>query len=68
LAILPDLFEGDQITVDDYDAKKIDMPTWISRHTVEDVSPIVEATIQYARAQPGIQHIAAAGYCLGAKV
>ncbi|KAL2800160.1 dienelactone hydrolase [Aspergillus keveii] len=67
LAILPDLFDGDQITVDDYDAKKIEMPTWISRHTVKDISPKVEATIQYARAQPGIQHVAAAGYCLGAK-
>jgi dienelactone hydrolase len=68
LAILPDLFNGDQITVGDYDAKKIDMPTWISRHTVDDISPIVQATIKYARAQSGIQHVAAAGYCLGAKV
>ncbi|KAL3429925.1 dienelactone hydrolase [Aspergillus tetrazonus] len=67
LAILPDLFDGDQITVGDYDAKKIDMAAWISRHTVDDISPIVEATIKYARAQPGIQAVGAAGYCLGAK-
>jgi dienelactone hydrolase len=68
LAILPDLFDGDQITVGDYDAKKIDMAAWISRHTVDDISPIVEATIKYVRAQPGIQAVGAAGYCLGAKV
>ncbi|KAL3441844.1 dienelactone hydrolase [Aspergillus insuetus] len=67
LAILPDLFDGDQITIEGYDAKKIDIAAWISRHTINDISPIVDTAVRYARAQPGIQAVAAAGYCLGAK-
>ncbi|GKZ33046.1 hypothetical protein AbraIFM66950_002765 [Aspergillus brasiliensis] len=47
LAILPDLFNCDQITVGDYDAKKVDMAAWISRHTVDDISQIPLLQTQY---------------------
>ncbi|KAL2825358.1 dienelactone hydrolase family protein [Aspergillus cavernicola] len=67
LVVLPDLFNGDQVKVGDYDAKKIDIGSWISRHTVDDVAPVVEAAMTYLRADLGVKSVAAAGYCFGAK-
>ncbi|KAF4239385.1 hypothetical protein CNMCM6805_005807 [Aspergillus fumigatiaffinis] len=67
LCVLPDLFNGDQVSIGDYDAKAIDIGAWISRHTVDDVAPIVEATIKYLRTKLHVQNIAAAGYCFGGK-
>lgn len=66
--MLPDLFDGDQVSIGDYDAKKVDIPAWISRHTVDDVAPIVEATIKHLRGDLHVPNIAAAGYCFGGKV
>lgn len=68
LCVLPDLFNGDQVSIADYDAKAIDIGAWISRHTVEDVASIVEATIKYLRTNLDVQNVAAAGYCFGGKV
>ncbi|GFF57304.1 protein AIM2 [Aspergillus udagawae] len=68
LAVLPDLFNGDQVNIGDYDAKTtIDVGAWLSRHTVNDVAPIVEATIEHLRTVLHVQKVAAAGYCFGGK-
>ncbi|GFG16584.1 protein AIM2 [Aspergillus udagawae] len=68
LAVLPDLFNGDQVNIGDYDAKTIDVGAWLSRHTVDDVASIVEATIEHLRTVLYVQKVAAAGYCFGGKV
>jgi dienelactone hydrolase len=68
LAVLPDLFNGDQVNIGDYDAKTIDVGAWLSRHTVDDVAPIVEATIEHLRTVLHVQKVAAAGYCFDGKV
>ncbi|GIJ90423.1 hypothetical protein Asppvi_009377 [Aspergillus pseudoviridinutans] len=67
LCVLPDLFNGDQISIGDYDAKRIDVGAWLSRHTVDDVAPIVEAAIKHLRTVLQVQKVAAAGYCFGGK-
>ncbi|GAQ12288.1 protein AIM2 [Aspergillus lentulus] len=67
LWVLPDLLNVDQVSIADYDAKAIDIGAWISRHTVEDVAPIVEATIKFLRTNLDVQNVAAAGYCFGGK-
>ncbi|GFF60224.1 protein AIM2 [Aspergillus udagawae] len=67
LAVLPDLFNRDQVNIGDYDAKTIDVGAWLSRHTVDDVAPIVEATIEHLRTVLHVQKVAAAGYCFGGK-
>lgn len=68
IAVLPDLFNGDQISPGDYEAKKVDIKDWISRHTVDDVSPIVDAMIKYLRTDLAVEKVGAAGYCFGGKV
>ncbi|KAH8807117.1 dienelactone hydrolase family protein [Xylogone sp. PMI_703] len=67
LAILPDLFGGDQMDIGDFDAGRIDIPNWISKHGPDAVDPIVEAIIQYLREDIGVKKVAAAGYCFGGK-
>jgi hypothetical protein len=68
LAVLPDLFNGDQLDVGDVEAGKVDFPTWIGKHGIETVEPVVEATIKHLREDLGVKKIAAAGYCFGGKV
>ncbi|KAL2838540.1 dienelactone hydrolase [Aspergillus pseudoustus] len=67
IALLPDLFNGDQISPQDYEAGKVDIKSWMSRHTVADVSPVVEAMINHLRTTLGVENVAAAGYCFGGK-
>ncbi|PVH69707.1 dienelactone hydrolase family protein [Cadophora sp. DSE1049] len=67
LAVLPDLFAGDQIDIGDFEAGKVDIQGWGSRHGVGDVDPIVAAVIRYLREELGVKRIVAAGYCYGGK-
>ncbi|GLA67148.1 hypothetical protein AtubIFM54640_010125 [Aspergillus tubingensis] len=67
LAVLPDILSGDQMNIGDFEAGKIDIPDWISRHGTDAVDPIVEATLKDMRQELGIRRIAAAGYCFGGK-
>ena len=68
LTVIPDLFKGDQISVNDMDSGKVDFPAWMPKHQPDNIDPIVAASIKYVRETLGVKKVAAVGYCFGAKV
>ncbi|KAJ5971684.1 Dienelactone hydrolase [Penicillium vulpinum] len=67
LTIIPDLFQGDKISVSDMQSGKADLASWLPHHLPEKVDPVVESTIKYARETLGVKKIGAVGYCFGGK-
>ncbi|KAJ5088746.1 hypothetical protein N7456_012362 [Penicillium angulare] len=67
LTVLPDLFREGQISTDDMDNGKINIPEWIKGYQPDNVDPIVAKTIKYMRETLGVKKIAAVGYCFGAR-
>ncbi|CAI7572513.1 unnamed protein product [Penicillium glandicola] len=67
LTIIPDLFNGDQISVSAMESGKVDVPAWLSKYQAPVIDPIVESTIKYARETLGVKKIGAVGYCFGGK-
>lgn len=68
LTIIPDLFQGDQVSVSDMQSGKADLAAWLPNHQPANIEPVVESTIKYARETLGVKKIGAAGYCFGGKV
>jgi dienelactone hydrolase len=68
LTVIPDLFQGDQISVDDMDSGIADLASWLPKHQTANLDPIVEAAIKFVRETLGVKKVGAVGYCLGAKV
>lgn len=68
LTIIPDIFQGDQISLSDMQSGKADLPSWLPNHQPANVEPVVESTIKYARETLGVKKIGAVGYCFGGKV
>lgn len=68
LAVLPDLLDGESLPLDVFQTGSVNIPAWALRHGVEQVDPIVDSTIKFMREGMGVEKIAAAGYCFGAKV
>lgn len=73
LTLIPDLFNGDQIAVNELG--KVDIMKRLTEgsdgknpHTKEYIDPIVEDSIRYLKEEYGIKKLGAAGYCFGAKV
>lgn len=69
--VMPDLFEGDPISLNrpaDFDIMK-----WLTQgsngvgHTPDKVDPIVEKTIKHMKSELGVKKIGSVGYCFGAK-
>jgi len=67
LTVIPDLFQGDQLSVADMESGKADLGTWFPKHQPGNVDPVVEATIKYVRETLGVKKVGAVGYCFGAK-
>ncbi|KAE8350865.1 dienelactone hydrolase [Aspergillus coremiiformis] len=67
LCVIPDLFQGDSVSVNDMESGKVDLPAWLSNHLPPHVDPVVESTIKYVREELGAKRIAGVGYCFGAK-
>ncbi|KAE8386857.1 hypothetical protein ETB97_008956 [Aspergillus alliaceus] len=67
LCVLPDLFQGDAISLSDMESGKADLQAWFPSHQPTHVDPVVEATIKYVREELGAKRVAGAGYCFGAK-
>ncbi|KAJ5303537.1 hypothetical protein N7476_010336 [Penicillium atrosanguineum] len=67
LTVIPDLFQGDQISVAAMESGKADLPAWFPNHQPANVDPIVEKTIKYMRETLGVKKIGAVGYCFGGK-
>lgn len=68
LAVIPDLFRGDQLRPSDTDAGKVDVMAWLQNHQIAQVEPVVESTIKYVHETLGVKKIGAVGYCFGGKV
>lgn len=68
LTVIPDLFQGDQISVADMESGKADLGAWLPKHQTDLVDPVVEKTVKYMRESLGVQRIGAVGYCFGGKV
>lgn len=47
--------------IGDFEAGKINIPDWISRHGTDAVDPIVQSTLDHMREKLGITKITAAG-------
>ncbi|KAJ5203456.1 hypothetical protein N7449_005535 [Penicillium cf. viridicatum] len=67
LTIIPDIFQGDQISVSDMQSGKADLASWLPNHQPANIEPVVESTIKYARETLGVKKIGAVGYCFGGK-
>ncbi|CAI7587883.1 unnamed protein product [Penicillium manginii] len=67
LTIIPDLFQGDQISTEVTDSGKADLPAWLPKHQTVNVEPWVAASIKYALETLAIKKLGAVGYCFGAK-
>ncbi|KAJ5391267.1 hypothetical protein N7509_006757 [Penicillium cosmopolitanum] len=67
LTVIPDLFDGDQISVKDMESGKADLPAWLPKHQPGNIDPIIEKTIKYMRETLNVKKIAAVGYCFGGK-
>jgi dienelactone hydrolase len=68
LAVIPDLFQKDAIKLSDMESGKADLPSWLPKHQIANVDPVVESTIKYLRQELGVKRIAGVGYCFGGKV
>ncbi|KAJ5898776.1 Protein AIM2 [Penicillium taxi] len=66
LTVIPDLFNGDQISVSDMESGKADLGAWLPNHQPANIDPIVESIVKYVRSL-GVKKIGAVGYCFGAK-
>ncbi|KAI2669774.1 hypothetical protein CBS147355_9699 [Penicillium roqueforti] len=58
LTLLPDVFSGDQMEIGDFEAGKIDIPGWLSRHGTDVVDSIVESVVKHLREELGVKKIA----------
>ncbi|KAH8701694.1 dienelactone hydrolase family protein [Talaromyces proteolyticus] len=67
LAVIPDIVDNEPLQFGDYEAGKVDIPTWLARHGPETVYPNVEATIKHLREELGVKSIGTVGYCFGAR-
>ncbi|KFY81836.1 hypothetical protein V500_11041 [Pseudogymnoascus sp. VKM F-4518 (FW-2643)] len=67
LTVVPDLLDGDSLSTDDFDNKKIDLPAWLPKHLPDAVDPIVEKVIKHLRETLKVKKIAGVGYCYGAR-
>ncbi|KAF7115808.1 hypothetical protein CNMCM5793_003448 [Aspergillus hiratsukae] len=67
LAVIPDLFQKDAISLSDMESGKADLPAWLPKHQTANVDPVVESTIKYLRQELGVKKIAGVGYCFGGK-
>ncbi|KAH7310667.1 dienelactone hydrolase [Stachybotrys elegans] len=69
--LIPDLFNGDQLTVEN--AGKVDIMGWFAKgsdgnnpHTPAEIDPVIVSGIKHLQSL-GFKRIGSAGYCIGAK-
>ncbi|KFX92604.1 hypothetical protein V490_05299 [Pseudogymnoascus sp. VKM F-3557] len=67
LTIVPDILDGDTLSLDDFDNGGVDVPGWLPKHLPEVVDPIVDKIIKHLRETLKVQKIAGVGYCYGAR-
>ncbi|KAJ5779769.1 hypothetical protein N7457_007489, partial [Penicillium paradoxum] len=67
LTIMPDILQGDPISVSDMESGKADLPAWLPKHQIADVEPVIDSTLKYVRETLGVKRVGAVGYCFGGK-
>lgn len=66
LVIMPDLFAGDAISVEEQEAG-LNLTEWRTLHPPSEIDRIINTTISYMRNQLRVDKIGGVGYCFGGK-
>ncbi|RDW75491.1 hypothetical protein BP6252_06633 [Coleophoma cylindrospora] len=70
LTVVPDLFNGDAVSVEAFLGQKVDLQKWINGppgHLPDTVDPIVKTVIDHLRTNLKVKRIGAVGYCYGGR-
>lgn len=66
LVVMPDLFRGDAIGVEELEAG-LNLTGWIAEHPMAEIDGIIGTTIEYMREELEVERIGGLGYCFGGK-
>jgi dienelactone hydrolase len=66
LVVMPDLFEGDAISVEEQEAG-LNLTEWRALHPTPKIDSIINATIGYLRGELEVERIGGLGFCFGGK-
>ncbi|KAH8726210.1 dienelactone hydrolase [Phaeosphaeriaceae sp. PMI808] len=66
LVVMPDLFKGDAISVEQQEAG-LNLTEWRERHPTAEIDSIINKTIDYMRSQLAVERIGGLGFCFGGK-
>lgn len=68
LTVIPDLFDGDAISVEAFNSQKVSLAEWLPKHQPSTLDQVSKVIIQYMRNTLNVKYLAGVGYCFGAKV
>ncbi|KAI8935702.1 hypothetical protein NX059_007223 [Plenodomus lindquistii] len=66
LVLLPDLFYGDAISLEEQEAG-LNLTEWRALHPPAAIDDVINKTLTYAREELGVERVGAVGYCFGGK-
>lgn len=66
LVVMPDLFKGDAISVEEQEAG-LNLTEWRALHPTPEIDSIINTTIGYLRSELNVERIGGLGYCFGGK-
>ncbi|KAF2034588.1 alpha/beta-hydrolase [Setomelanomma holmii] len=66
LVVMPDLFRGDAISVEEQEAG-LNLTEWRALHPTSDIDSIINTTITYVRSELNASRIGGLGFCFGGK-
>lgn len=66
LVVMPDLFRGDAISVEEQEAG-LNLTEWRALHPTSEIDSIINTTINYMRSDMDATRIGGLGYCFGGK-
>ena len=66
LVVMPDLFAGDAISVEEQEAG-LNLTEWRALHPTSEIDRIVNTTIEYMRSELEVEKIGGLGFCFGGK-
>lgn len=66
LVIVPDLFAGDPVSVEEQEAG-LNLTQWLALHPQPAIEAVINSTVQYVRKELGIKKVGGVGYCFGGK-
>jgi len=66
LVVMPDLFKGDAISVEEQEAG-LNLTEWRALHPTPEIDSIINTTIAYMRSELDVERIGGLGFCFGGK-